>query len=132
MTIDEFKDHITPDFTNPDINDYTGSKELPPPKVMIEEIPEIYRTYIDKNFSEPNLNWQQSYCQLMTIAFPNLNIVQGMMLFDRGDIRNKWGKFIYCTDQNGTPINPLFRAFDRIYDYKTLRTIVKAPTPTDF
>jgi len=132
MTSDQFKAHIAPDFSNPDINDYSGETELSAPKMMIEEIPEVYRTWIHKNVKELNLNYAHSYCQLMLISFANLNIVQGAMLFDRGDIRNKWGQFVYCTDQNGIAINPLYQAFDTIYDYRTTKIIVKAAVRPQF
>lgn len=125
-------DDIKPDFSNPNINDYTGSTEREAPKMMLQELPEKYRTWIHKNVKELNLNYSHSYCQLMLLSFDGLNIVEGAMLFDRGDIRNKWGKFVYCTDQNGLAINPLYQAFDTIYDYRTLRTIVKAAVRTIF
>ncbi len=132
MTSEDFTEYLKPDFSHPDINDYSGEMENPPPKMMIQETPEIYRTWIHKNVKESNLNLAHSYCQLMTISFDNLNIVEGAMLFDRGDIRNKWGKFVYCTDQNGLAINPVYQLFDTIYDYRTLRIIVKAAVRPDF
>jgi hypothetical protein len=83
----------------------------------------IYKDWINRNINDNQIRKAQQYCQLMVLSFPELYIVRGVLRYNDEDGIENLIHFFYCEDEDGNPIDPLYQAFYKPIEYKTLEVI---------